>query len=126
MTSDLPEGATTGALPGMTAARPPMKTPRRIPGFPPPEPAAEPDTTPPVVREAEPVLDRRAPAKQLNVRIVLPLLQRYHQLVRELNDDGHATSLAELMHAVMLPGPTTASEARLLIRDWRRATDPDR
>ena len=122
MTTLLPDGATIGALPGMTEARPPMQTPRRVPGFPPPEQLAEPTDEKPV----EPTLDRRAPVKPLNVRIVLPLLQRYQQLVRELDDDGYATSLAELMHALMLPGPTNAAEARALIRDWRRATDPDR
>ena len=126
MTSGLPEAATTGALPDMTEARPPMQMPRRIPGFPPPEPAADLAATPPVLRDTEPALDRRAPAKQLNVRIVMPLLQRYHRLVRELDDAGYSTSLAELMHALMLPGPTTPAEARALIREWRRATDPDR
>ena len=106
----------------MTTARPPLPTPRRVPGFPPPEQLVEPADAHPV----EPTLDRRAAVKPLNVRIVLPLLQRYQQLVRELNDAGYATSLAELMHALMLRGPTTPAEARALIRDWRRATDPDR
>lgn len=99
-----------------------VRSPRRVPGSPPPEQLAEPANAHPV----EPTLDRRAAVKPLNVRIVLPLLQRYQRLVRELNVAGYATSLAELMHALMLPGPTTAAEARALIRDWRRATDPDR
>ena len=93
-----------------------------MPGFPPPEQLAEPADDKPVA----PTLDRRAPVKPLNVRIALPLLARYQQLVRDLNDAGYATSLAELMHALMLRGPATADEARALIRDWRRATDPDR
>jgi hypothetical protein len=103
-----------------------MNTPRRVPGFPPPEQLAEPADEKPVVHDGAPAIDRRAAVKPLNVRIALPLLQRYQQLVRDLNDAGYATSLAELMHALMLPGPNTAAEARALIRDWRRATDPDR
>ena len=101
----------------------PMKAPtppRRVPGF--PAPAAPPAARPAPVG----VADRSAGSKPLNVRILIPLLQRYQQLVRELNDAGYRTSLAELIHALMHPGPSTPDEARALIRDWRRATDPDR
>ena len=57
------------------------------------------------------------------MRILLPLLQRYQHLVRDLDDAEFDTSLAELMHALMYPGPEDAAEARQLIREWRRAME---
>jgi hypothetical protein len=54
------------------------------------------------------------------------LLQRYQGLVRDLQDEGYDTSLAELTHALLHPRPQTADEARELIRAWRRAMDPYR
>src|SRR4051812_25729117 len=102
----------------------PMKTPRParpIPGFPPRAPTPPPASPPPPAG-----MDRAAGSKPLNVRVLIPLLKRYQKLVRELNDAGYRTSLAELMHALMLPGSSTTDEARALIRDWRRAMDPDR
>jgi hypothetical protein len=74
---------------------------------------------------AEP-LDPRAGARQLNVRVLIPLLQHYQRLLRDLEAEGFRTSMTELTHALLHAGPATTTEARTTIRAWRRALDPDR
>lgn len=61
-----------------------------------------------------------APVHQINVRLLTPLRDRYHQLSRELNDDGFRTNFTEILTALMDDGPTTADDARELVRRYRR------
>lgn len=65
-----------------------------------------------------------APSRQVNTRLLEPLHSRYMQLVRELEDDGYKTSFTEVLHALLDDGPTTADEARELVRAWRRRREP--
>lgn len=111
----------------------PMKTParRRPPGF-----ADPPDTPPPPIEArpplaVAPVAPERArdpyagaASRQVNTRLLEPLHTRYMQVVRELEDDGYKTSFTELLHALLDTGPTTADEARELVRAWRRRREP--
>jgi hypothetical protein len=101
----------------------------RVPGFPQPSSDRAPDPTPEQPAQIPPVqgpvFDRRAGTKQLNVRLVVELLDRYRGLARSLVDRGYETTLSELIHAVLLSGPSNPEEARSFIREWRRAMDPD-
>lgn len=65
-----------------------------------------------------------AASRQVNTRLLEPLHTRYMQLVRELDDDGYKTSFTEVLHALLDDGPTTADEARELVRAWRRRREP--
>jgi hypothetical protein len=60
-----------------------------------------------------------ARSRQFNVRLLDPLKDRYEHLVRELGDEGIATSVTEMLHALMHEGPKTADEARALLQRWR-------
>ena len=77
---------------------PPMRTPRSargIPGFDAPPP--EQDRAPSCIAE----LDPRGGTRQLNVRVLVPLMERYRGLVRDLDAAGYGTSLTELVQAVL-------------------------
>jgi hypothetical protein len=65
-----------------------------------------------------------ASSRQVNTRLLEPLHARYMRLVRELADDDYQTSFTELLHAMLDDGPTTADEARELVRAWRRRREP--
>jgi hypothetical protein len=69
-------------------------------------------------------MNPRGGTRQLNVRVLAPLLARYKRLVRDLDDEGFDTSITELVHALLHAGPRTPTEARRAVRDWRRALDP--
>jgi hypothetical protein len=109
------------------------REPIRVPGFspttppppPPPPPEPRPAQTPASPADNPTQLDRRAGTRQLNVRVLLPLLRRYQQLLRALDDDGFDTSMAELVQALLHAGPSSVAEAKVTIRAWRRALDPD-
>lgn len=101
----------------------------RVPGFPDASAtASQPiaDATPaatsePARRSVE--LDQRAGTRQLNVRVLTPLLGRYKRMLRELEDDGFKTNLTEIVHALLLEGPSEASELRDAVRAYRRTLD---
>lgn len=114
------------------------RPPIRVPGFPEPpsnsQPPSEPSRSPSRARPPAPaappptpvpVLDRRAGVRQLNVRVLIPLLQRYQRLLRTLEDEGFDTSMAELTQALLHHGPETPHDAKQVVRAWRRALDPD-
>jgi hypothetical protein len=61
----------------------------------------------------------------LNVRILVPLHNRYRKLVRELEDEGYKSSATELFHALLHFGPSDTAEARELLRSWRSVLDAD-
>jgi hypothetical protein len=65
-------------------------------------------------------LTSHTPRRVFTVRLMRPLIVHYHDLVRELERDGYATSVTELVHALMHAGPRTKAQARALLRDWRR------
>jgi hypothetical protein len=96
-----------------------MTLPIRVPGF--PEPAAPP---PPAVVPPAPQLDRRAGSRQLNVRVLTPLLDRHKALIRALEDDGFETNLTEVVQALLHRVPDDPAEIRAAVRAWRRALDP--
>jgi hypothetical protein len=105
-----------------------IREPIRVPGF--PDAAAPPATIQPPAAPARPdpeptQLDPRAGVRPLNVRVLIPLADRYRRLVRTLDDEGFPTSMAELTSALLHQGPATPDEARAAIRTWRRALDPD-
>lgn len=101
--------------------RTPVATPR-IPGFPPP--SAEP--TPPTATSAPARrLDPRAGTKQLNVRVLTPLRDRYADLLRELEAAGFETTITEVVQAVLHDLADDPRRLRSLIRAWRRTVDPD-
>ena len=84
----------------------PMRTLRssgRVPGF--AQPSASPSETTPGLTSRSPMapaaLDPRAGTRQLNVRVLAPLLARYKRLVRDLEDEGFETSTTELVHALL-------------------------
>jgi hypothetical protein len=97
------------------------REPIRVPGFPSEETAA----SSPGESRPQPALSTRAGAKQLNVRILLPLRERYKRLLRDLDDQGFDTTMSELVQALLHDGPTATDDAKRLIRKWRRALDPD-
>lgn len=61
----------------------------------------------------------------LNVRILVPLHDRYRRLVRELEDEGYKSSATEIFHALLHFGPSGTDEARELLRSWRAVLDAD-
>jgi hypothetical protein len=65
-----------------------------------------------------------AASRQVNTRLLEPLHSRYMQLVRELGDEGYPTSFTEILHALLDDGPTTADDAREIVRAWRRRREP--
>ena len=87
--------------------------PIRVPGFP----------SPPAALAQTSALCRRAPTRALSVRLMVPLLQRYKQLLRDLEDEEFDSTLTELVHALLHAGPTTTQEARELVRRWRWMLD---
>jgi len=111
--------------------------PARVPGFPDPatQPAAPADPSVPApaspaapapapVSSAPPErLHPRAGTRQLNVRVLAPLLQRYKRLLRDLDDDGFETNLTEVIHALLHQGPSDADAVRAAVRAWRRTLD---
>lgn len=98
--------------PGFAAAAP---TP---PADPPPTKPSRPKTAPPSPA-ANPYRD--APARQLNIRLLEPLNQRYRKLLRALDDAGEPTTMTELLHALLHAGPTEPRAAMQLLDAWRRA-----
>jgi hypothetical protein len=68
-------------------------------------------------------LTAHTPRRVLTVRLMRPLIVHDHDLVRELERDGYATSVTELIHALMHAGPATKAQARAVLRDWRRELD---
>ena len=72
-----------------------------------------------------PALSTRAGARQLNVRVLLPLRDRYKGLLRDLDDQGFDTTMSELVQALLHDGPVDADDAKRIVRKWRRALDPD-
>lgn len=82
-----------------------------------PERAPEPPVPAPLSRAPY----RGAPVRQLNVRLLEPLHQRYRTLLRDLHDSGEPTSMTELVHALLHAGPASADEARTLVERWRDA-----
>ncbi len=109
----------------------PMRTrrsPDRVPGFPSPVGESSEATRVSSVANASARregLDPRGGTRQLNVRVLAPLLERYKRLVRDLEDEGFETSVTELVHALLLAGPESCEEARQAVRGWRRALDPE-
>ena len=99
-----------------------MTLPMRVPGF--PEPAAPPPAAA-VPPAPTPQLDRRAGSRQLNVRVLTPLLDRHKALIRALDDNGFETNLTELVQSLLHRAPDDPSEMRATVRAWRRALDPD-
>lgn len=95
---------------------PPPRPAPRVPGFRPPRPAAE-------VAPA-PAIDPRGGTRQLNVRVLTPLLERQKRLIRELEDAGFRTNLTEVVQAI-LHRSDDAADVRAAVRDWRRALDPE-
>jgi hypothetical protein len=65
-----------------------------------------------------------ASSRQVNVRWLEPLYNRYAALVTELAAEGYKTTLTELLHALLDAGPTTPTEARQLVRTYRRRREP--
>jgi hypothetical protein len=65
-----------------------------------------------------------AATRQVNVRILIPLINRYEGLAHELRAGEPAvrTTVTELVHAQLHRGPGTAEEARELLREWRELT----
>jgi hypothetical protein len=49
--------------------------------------------------------------------------ERYRALLRDCEADGVRTSLTELLHALLLEGPTDVSDVRALLRRYRHASD---
>jgi hypothetical protein len=96
-----------------------------LPGF--PETAStQPDAPPVRPSGASPYrLTSHTPRRVFTVRLMRPLIVHYHDLVRELERDGYATSVTELVHALLHAGPATKAQARALLRDWRRQLDAD-
>src|SRR4051794_40371909 len=62
-----------------------------------------------------------APSRQFNIRLLIPLHERYARLVRQLADAGFETSVTELAHALFHDGPRDPEAAKALIRHWRSA-----
>jgi hypothetical protein len=110
---------------------PPMRTrrtPVRVPGFPPAVGEVDEATvvsSAPSAPRAPQHLNPRDGTRQLNVRVLAPLLARYKRLVRDLDDEGFETSVTEIVHALLLAGPDSCEEARQAVRGWRRALDPE-
>jgi hypothetical protein len=57
----------------------------------------------------------------MNVRVLMPLHERYSRLVRQLADDGFDTTATEILHALLHEGPSDVAAARALVRRWRLA-----
>jgi hypothetical protein len=57
----------------------------------------------------------------MNVRVLVPLHDRYARLVRQLADAGFDTTATEILHALLHEGPSDVMEARALVRRWRAA-----
>jgi hypothetical protein len=98
-----------------------MTLPMRVPGF--PEPAAPPAAA--AGAPAAPQFDRRAGSRQLNVRVLTPLLDRHKALIRALDDDGFETNLTEVVQALLHGVPDDPGEIRRAVRAWRRTLDPE-
>ncbi len=96
---------------------PPHRPTPRVPGFRASRPAA--DVAP------QSAIDPRAGTRQLNVRVLTPLLERHKRLIRELDDTGFRTNLTEVVQAVLHQVPADPAEVRAAVRVWRRALDPD-
>ena len=95
--------------------RPPIRPPRRVAVVSsPPEQFATP---------AGATLSRRAGTRQVNLRLLLPLHDRYRRLLRDCDAAGFETSLTELLHALLYAGPHDVETARRLVRDWRRVLE---
>lgn len=91
----------------------------RVPGFPaPPRPPAQPTT-------ALNAIDPHAGVRQLNVRVLMPLLAKLRRLIRELDDAGFRTNLTEVVQAILHRTPDDPTDLRAAVRDWRHALDPD-
>ncbi len=97
------------------------REPIRVPGF----TTEDPEPIPPHGAPASRALSPRVGAKQLNVRVLIPLHERYRRLLRELDDQGFDTSMSELVQALLHGGPVDADDAKRIVRAWRRALDPD-
>ena len=102
----------------MTDAQQPMRLPRRparVPGFVAPQ---ETNAVPP----AEPTSPdwSTAGSRQVNLRLRIPLHQRYRRLLRELDAEDFSTSLSEIVHALLDQGPPDTSAAKDVVRQWRR------
>ena len=95
--------------------RQPMRPPARVPGF---KGQNELSVQPPVVP-----LSRRGGTKQLNLRLLVGLDDRYRGLLRECKDAGINTSMTELVHALLHEGPSDVGDVRILLRRWRPALD---
>jgi hypothetical protein len=105
--------------------RPAMRTPARVPGFATQNEPTPADATCPAASSPTASLSTRAGTRQLNLRLLLPLHERYRRLVRECDDVGIDTSMTEVIHALLYGGPTDLDGTRQLIRAWRRARDGD-
>ncbi len=105
--------------------RPPMRTPARVPGFAPQNEPTSADATPRASSSPTASFSTRAGTRQLNLRLLLPLHERYRRLLRECEDVGIDTSMTEVIHALLHAGPTDLDGTRQLIRAWRRARDGD-
>ena len=60
-----------------------------------------------------------AASRQFNIRLLVPLHDRYVRLVRALADAGFETTATELTHALFHEGPSTVDDAKALVRRWR-------
>jgi len=120
---------------GVVARSPPTANPRtEVEQTPTPRPAlavaasSRPQEPKSTAKRAAPEVPRDpyagAASRQVNARLLEPLHRRYMQLVRELGDDGYQTPFTEVLHALLDDGPTTADEARELVRAWRRRREP--
>ena len=72
---------------------------------------------------ADAPLSRRAGTRQLNLRLLLAVHERYRRLLRDCEEADFETSLTELVHALLYEGPKEPGEARQLVRRWRQALD---
>ena len=62
-----------------------------------------------------------AASRQFNIRLLVPLHDRYSRIVRALADAGFDTTVTEVAHALFHEGPTELEDARALVRRWRAA-----
>ena len=66
---------------------------------------------------------RRGGMHQLNVRVQPALVARYKGLIRDLEDVGFETSLAEIVQSLLYEGPTEPDTLRAALRRWRHVLD---
>lgn len=96
-------------------SRTPIRPPARPPGF---SDATRTKRLEPQ-RPAAPPISRRAGTRQINLRLLLPLHERYRRLLRDCNDAGFETSLTEIIHALLYAGPHDVDSTRRMVRNWR-------